>query len=43
MVREGWLFGLALIAVLLAMTIWPQIVLWLPQLMGYGAGPKLGT
>jgi len=26
-----------LLALLLAMTFFPQIVLWLPQTMGYGA------
>jgi tripartite ATP-independent transporter DctM subunit len=36
MLREGWLFLLMLVAVLLAMTAFPQIVLWLPQSMGYG-------
>jgi tripartite ATP-independent transporter DctM subunit len=36
MLREGWLFLLMLMALLLAMTLFPQIVLWLPQTMGYG-------
>ena len=36
MLREGWLFLLMLLALLLAMTLFPQIVLWLPQTMGYG-------
>ena len=35
MVREGWLFLLMLIALLLLITMFPQIVLWLPQSMGY--------
>ncbi len=35
MLREGWPLGLALLLVLLAMTIWPAIVLALPQAMGY--------
>ncbi|MFL6661830.1 MAG: TRAP transporter large permease [Rhizobacter sp.] len=38
MMREGWLFIVMLVLLLLAMTIWPAIVLWLPQTMGY-AGP----
>lgn len=37
MVKEGWLFLLMLFALLLAITVFPQIVLWLPQSMGYGA------
>ena len=37
MVREGWPFLLMLLALLLAMTFFPQIVLWLPHTMGYGA------
>jgi tripartite ATP-independent transporter DctM subunit len=37
MVREGWLFLLMLVLLLLAITVFPQIVLWLPQTMGYGA------
>jgi tripartite ATP-independent transporter DctM subunit len=36
MLREGWLFLVMLMALLLAMTCFPQIVLWLPQSMGYG-------
>lgn len=36
MLREGWLFLCMLLALLLAMTLFPQIVLWLPQSMGYG-------
>jgi tripartite ATP-independent transporter DctM subunit len=36
MVREGWLFLLMLITLLLALTLFPQMVLWLPQSMGYG-------
>ena len=39
MVREGLPFLLMLIGLLLAITLFPQIVLWLPQTMGYG-GPK---
>jgi len=35
MLREGWLFIVMLLALLLAMTLFPQIVLWLPQSMGY--------
>ena len=37
MMREGWPFLLMLLALLLAMTFFPQIVLWLPHTMGYGA------
>lgn len=37
MMKEGWPFLVMLIALLLAMTVFPQIVLWLPQTMGYGA------
>ena len=36
MMREGWLFLLMLLALLLAMTVFPDIVLWLPRTMGYG-------
>ena len=35
MMREGWPFLLMLLALLLAMTLFPQIVLWLPHTMGY--------
>ena len=35
MMKEGWPFLLMLVALLLAMTVFPQIVLWLPQTMGY--------
>jgi tripartite ATP-independent transporter DctM subunit len=35
MVREGWLFTALLVFALLLMTLFPQIVLWLPQTMGY--------
>jgi tripartite ATP-independent transporter DctM subunit len=38
MVREGWLFLVMLLALLVAMTLFPSIVLWLPMQMGYGAG-----
>ena len=37
MLREGWMFIVMLLLLLLAMTLFPQIVLWLPQTMGYGA------
>ena len=33
MLREGWLFLLLLLSLLVAITLMPQIVLWLPQLM----------
>ncbi|MEY2808763.1 MAG: hypothetical protein RLZ66_274 [Pseudomonadota bacterium] len=36
MMREGWMFMVMLLLLLLAMTLFPQIVLWLPQTMGYG-------
>jgi tripartite ATP-independent transporter DctM subunit len=36
MLREGWLFLVMLMALLLVMTAFPQVVLWLPQSMGYG-------
>ena len=36
MMREGWPFLVMLMLLLLAMTLFPQIVLWLPQTMGYG-------
>ncbi|MBT9477111.1 TRAP transporter large permease [Polaromonas sp.] len=35
MMKEGWPFLLMLLMLLLAMTFFPQIVLWLPQTMGY--------
>lgn len=35
MMREGWLFIVMLLALLLAITLFPQVVLWLPQTMGY--------
>ena len=35
LMREGWPFLLMLLALLLAITVFPQIVLWLPQTMGY--------
>jgi tripartite ATP-independent transporter DctM subunit len=36
MIREGWLFLAMLVALMLMMVLFPQIVLWLPQTMGYG-------
>lgn len=36
MMKEGWPFLIMLLLLLLAMTVFPQIVLWLPQTMGYG-------
>jgi tripartite ATP-independent transporter DctM subunit len=36
MMREGWGFLVALVLLLLAMVLFPPIVLWLPQSMGYG-------
>jgi tripartite ATP-independent transporter DctM subunit len=38
MMREGWLFLVMLLALLLAMTVFPDIVLWLPKTMGYQVG-----
>lgn len=38
MMREGWPFLVMLLALLLVMTFFPQIVLWLPQTMGYRTG-----
>ena len=36
MMREGWLFLVMLLGLLIAMTVFPDIVLWLPHTMGYG-------
>ncbi len=36
MMREGWLFLVMLLGLLVAITIFPEIVLWLPRTMGYG-------
>lgn len=36
MLREGWLFLVMLLGLLLVLTLVPQLVLWLPQTMGYG-------
>ena len=36
MMREGWLFLVMLLSLLVAITVFPEIVLWLPQTMGYG-------
>ena len=38
MMREGWPFLLMLLALLLVITVFPQIVLWLPHTMGYVTG-----
>jgi C4-dicarboxylate transporter DctM subunit len=35
MVREGLPFTVLLMVALLLLTVFPQIVLWLPQTMGY--------
>ena len=35
MMREGWLFLVMLLLLLLGITIFPELVLWLPQSMGY--------
>ena len=37
MMKEGWPFIVMLLLLLLAITVFPQIVLWLPQTMGYGS------
>lgn len=39
MMKEGWPFLVMLLTLLVAMTVFPQIVLWLPQTMGYGVKP----
>ena len=39
MMKEGWPFLVMLLMLLVAMTLFPQIVLWLPQTMGYGVKP----
>ena len=36
MIREAWLFIAVLLVALVLMTVFPQIVLWLPHQMGYG-------
>jgi TRAP-type C4-dicarboxylate transport system permease large subunit len=36
MIREAWLFIGVLIVALFLMTVFPQTVLWLPHMMGYG-------
>ncbi|QKO23431.1 TRAP transporter large permease [Rhodoferax sp. BAB1] len=36
MMREGWLFLVMLLGLLVAITLFPEIVLWLPRTMGYG-------
>lgn len=38
MVREGWLFLVMLLVLLVTMTLFPPIVLWLPMQMGYVPG-----
>jgi tripartite ATP-independent transporter DctM subunit len=38
MVREGWLFLVMLLVLLVALTLFPPIVLWLPMQMGYVPG-----
>jgi TRAP-type C4-dicarboxylate transport system permease large subunit len=37
MMKEGWMFLVMLLLLLIAMTLYPPIVLWLPQSMGYAA------
>jgi tripartite ATP-independent transporter DctM subunit len=36
MMREGWPFLAMLLGLLAAITVFPEIVLWLPRTMGYG-------
>ncbi len=36
MMREGWMFLVMLLGLLLALTFFPELVLWLPRTMGYG-------
>lgn len=36
MIREAWIFIAVLIVALAVMTFFPQTVLWLPHMMGYG-------
>ena len=38
MLKEGWVFIVALLCVLLLMTLVPDVVLWLPKMMGYKPG-----
>jgi len=38
MLKEGWVFLVALLCVLLLITLVPDVVLWLPRTMGYKAG-----
>jgi len=40
MMKEGWVFIVMLLGLLVALTLFPQIVLWLPQTMGYGAATR---
>ena len=35
MMREGWMFLVMLLGLLLALTFFPELVLWLPRTMGY--------
>ena len=39
MMREGWPFLIMLLLLLLAMTAFPPLVLWLPQHLGYAVHP----
>ena len=41
MMREGWPFLVMLLGLLVAITVFPEIVLWLPSTMGYGARASL--
>jgi C4-dicarboxylate transporter DctM subunit len=39
MMKEGWPFLVMLLLLLLALTFFPEITLWLPRKMGYGTSP----
>ncbi|WP_395669665.1 TRAP transporter large permease [Rhodoferax sp.] len=42
MMREGWMFLVMLLLLLVAITVFPDIVLWLPRTMGYGTAAPTG-
>ena len=42
MMREGWMFLVMLLGLLVAITVFPDIVLWLPTTMGYGTVKPTG-
>jgi C4-dicarboxylate transporter DctM subunit len=43
MMREGWPFLLMLLVLLVAITVFPELVLWLPRTMGYAVGASAPT